>query len=89
MSRGEESAQISIALAVLSEQEDLVMVIRDMCTCRGIEPLAISEGKSGDTEGGCPFNEFFWVARALQKGAAAFDPQGYVGGASTQHKPYN
>jgi hypothetical protein len=29
MSRGEESAQISIALAVLSEQEDLVMVIEE------------------------------------------------------------
>lgn len=29
MSRGEESAQISIALTVLSEQEDLVMIIEE------------------------------------------------------------
>lgn len=50
---------------VLLARVSLKIADRHMCTCRGIEPLAISESKSGDTEGGCPFNEFFWVARAL------------------------
>lgn len=62
---------------------------RHMCARRCVESLTICEGEPGEAQGGCPFDQLFGVAGALQEGAAAFDPQGHVGGALIQDRSYS